>query len=85
MKFLGVVGLGAIYLNSILNDGSGNINFMYVVKPPQENLPILNLDHGWFVYILSYAGVAVTCITIIYIKPIIKAIKSLITKEKREA
>ena len=85
LKFLGVVGLGAIYLNSILNDGSGKINFMYVVKPPQDNLPILNLDHGWFVYILSYAGVAITCITIIYIKPIIEGIKNLIHKKKREA
>ena len=67
----------AIYANSILNDGSGKINFMYVVAPPADNLPILNLDHGWFVYILSYAGVALLFISLTYIKPIINAIKEL--------
>ena len=77
LKFLGVIGMIAIYVNSILNDGSGKINFMYVVAPPADNLPILNLDHGWFVYILSYAGVALLFISLTYIKPIINAIKGL--------
>jgi uncharacterized membrane protein YwaF len=77
LKFLGVIGMIAIYVNSILNDGSGKINFMYVVAPPADNLPILNLDHGWFVYILSYAGVALLFISLTYIKPIINAIMGL--------
>ncbi len=34
-------------------------NFFYVVRPPMEGLPILNLSRGWFVYygILVFFGV----------------------------
>ena len=84
----------AIYLNSILYtaeysiDDSGNlvktyvdINFMYVVNPPQSNLPFLNKDHGWFVYIVHYAFLALFVVSLIYIKPIIIKIKSLFIKK----
>lgn len=29
-------------------------NFMFVVCPPAKGLPLLNLDHGWYVYMLNY-------------------------------
>ncbi|MBQ4558098.1 MAG: YwaF family protein [Clostridia bacterium] len=72
----------AIYINSIIYDGESNINFMYVVGPPQEGLPFLNKDKGWLVYILRYAGLILTCVTLTYIKPIIYAIKSKFTKKE---
>ena len=37
-----------IWVNSILQ--VYNTNFWYVVRPPVEGLPILNLDNGWFAY-----------------------------------
>lgn len=76
-KLLGLFGLISIYINSMLNDGSGNINFMYTVKPPQDGLPYLNLNQGWFVYILKYASVAVVAIILTYIKPIIEFVKQI--------
>jgi len=29
-------------------------NFMYVVAPPAKGLPLLNLNHGWYVYMVHY-------------------------------
>lgn len=77
----------AIYLNSWIYDGNGNevgntsINFMYVVSPPMDGLPFLNKDKGWLVYFIRYAIIAVTFVTICYIKPVISKIKSLFFKE----
>ena len=65
----------------MLYDGVSNINFMYTVKPPQDGLPYLNLNQGWFVYILKYASVAVVAILLTYIKPIIEYFKSLKHKD----
>lgn len=77
LKLLGLFGLLSIYINSMLNDGSGSINFMYTVRPPQSGLPYLNLNQGWFIYILKYAALAIVVITLTYIKPIIDFFKSL--------
>jgi len=75
----------AIYINSMMYDGSSNVNFMYVVNPPADNLPILNKDNGWLSYMLRYATVVIVCITLCYIKPIIVAIKcKLKNKQKND-
>lgn len=65
----------AIYLNSWVNDYSGNINFMYVVKPPMDGLPYLNKNRGWLVYMIRYALLALFCLTACYIKPIVSSMK----------
>lgn len=75
LKFLVVLMLFAIYINSILYDGVSNINFMYVASPPQSGLPFLNEDHGWLVYIVHYAALVVFCVTLCYMKPIFAAIR----------
>ncbi len=30
-----------------------NTNFFFIVRPPAENLPLLNLNHGWYAYFLT--------------------------------
>ncbi len=40
--------IGMIWVNSILQ--TYDTNFWYVVRPPVDNLPVLNLNHGWFAY-----------------------------------
>ena len=77
LKFLMAIGLIAIYINGMLYDGNVKVNFMYVVDPPQSGLPFLNEDHGWFIYICHYAFLAVTLISVCYIKQIIQKIKTL--------
>ena len=72
----------AIYINSIVNDGESNINFMYVVGPPQKGLPYLNDDKGWLSYIIRYAVLIVVCVSLCYIKPIVLAIKERVKGSK---
>ncbi len=81
LKFLVVLMFFAIYINSIVYDGSSPINFMYVAGPPQEGLPYLNKDDGWLAYMCRYAFLVVFSVTICYISPIVEAIK---TKNKNK-
>ena len=76
LKFVGILMFVAIYINSIVDDGSGKINFMYVVSPPQSGLPFLTEKYGWLVYIVHYASLILFALTMCYIKPIIQAIKA---------
>ncbi len=82
LKFLVVLLLAAIYINSILYDGNPNINFMYVVSPPQSGLPFLNEDHGWLVYMSHYAFLVIFCVTLCYLKPIIISLKQMQARKK---
>lgn len=75
LQFIAILLLGAIYINSILYDGVSNINFMYVVSPPQSGLPFLNEDHGWLVYMAHYGFLVFACITGCYAGPIVRALK----------
>lgn len=56
-------------------------NFMFLTRPPMEGLPILNLDHGWYVYFLSLAALAVVLMTAVHL-PFMAAQKRL-EKAKR--
>ncbi len=85
LKFLVVLMLAAIYINSIVYDGNPNINFMYVVSPPQSGLPFLNEDHGWLVYMCHYAFLVIFCVTLCYLKPIVTAIKHNLSRKQIES
>lgn len=91
LKFLLVIMFFAFYINSIVYDGVSNINFMYVASPPQSGLPFLTEEYGWLVYIVHYAFLVITCVTLCYVKPIVSAIKarfgkadSILKEEERE-
>lgn len=75
----------AIYINSMMFDGISDVNFMYVVKPPQKGLPYLNNNNGWLSYIIKYLILVVFCISITYIKPIVEAIISACKKKKTKS
>ncbi len=80
LKFLLGIMFFAFYINSIVDDGSGKINFMYIASPPQNGLPFLTEKYGWLVYIIHYACLILISVTLCYIKPIITFFK-----EKRVA
>lgn len=69
----------SIYLNSILSipgaDPDLQTNFFFSSAPPLQGLPILNIDHGWHVYILSMIGVGVVLMTFLHIPFFIKDFK----------
>ncbi len=57
--YAGLAAYVVSLLNSILSTGFPEVNFMFLVRPPMEGLPVLNLDHGWFVYVISLVSLAV--------------------------
>ena len=82
LKFLLLIMFFAFYVNSIVYDGVSNINFMYVASPPQSGLPFLTEKYGWLVYIVHYACLVLFCVSACYAKPIFKAIKGKLAKNK---
>jgi hypothetical protein len=58
LKLLACVTLLGFLANSVLEQYE--TNFLFLRVPPMENLPILNLNNGWYAYILTYIiGVSV--------------------------
>lgn len=83
LRFLVGLALFAVYINSVLYNGVSNINFMYVVSPPQSGLPFLTEEYGWAVYICHYSFTVVFCVTLCYIKPIVLTIKEKCSRCKK--
>jgi uncharacterized membrane protein YwaF len=48
-------------------------NFFYSMKPPLDNLPILNLDNGWFVYFFSIVLIGLTAISLLQLPFIVRS------------
>jgi len=78
--YLGGLALLCMWFNSALSGVLPRVNFMYLVRPPMKNLPILNLDHGWAVYFITLAAVALVLMGIFHI-----AVTLLTNKSKKEA
>lgn len=66
-----------IYVNGALS--AYGTNFFYVVRPPMDNLPVLNLNHGWYVYFVTLLLVGITLMTLFHLPFIIK------NRKKKEA
>ena len=45
-----LLAVAVLYVNGALS--VYGTNFMYLVRPPMEDLPYLNLEQGWYVYFL---------------------------------
>lgn len=60
-----VLVLTMIYINSALS--YYNTNFMYLVRPPMDNLPFLNLNHGWYVYFMHIVTLGAVIITLFHL------------------
>ena len=56
LQYLGVIALVVTWINSALSGVLPRVNFMYLVRPPMEGLPLLNLNNGWAVYFLTLVG-----------------------------
>jgi uncharacterized membrane protein YwaF len=64
LKLLVGVTLIAFLMNSVLEEYE--TNFLFLREPPMDNLPLLNLDNGWYVYFLTLAAVA--CILVLLVQ-----------------
>ena len=63
----------ALMMNSILE--AYGTNFLFLRNPPMENLPILNLNNGYIVYLLTLAFVAVLIVTLVHLPFMLKKSK----------
>ena len=63
LKLLLSVTLLAFLMNSVLE--TYKTNFLFLRVPPMDNLPLLNLNHGWYVYFLTLTAVACTLMLLV--------------------
>lgn len=63
-----------IYINSALS--IYDTNFLYLTRPPMNNLPYLNLNQGWYIYFLKLLLLGALIITIFHLPFIIKKHKN---------
>lgn len=64
LKLLLGVTLVAFLMNSVLEQYK--TNFLFLRVPPMDNLPLLNLNNGWYFYFLTLAAVA--CILVLLVQ-----------------
>jgi hypothetical protein len=70
MALLGGMLYLMIWVNSALS--VYDTNFWYVVRPPVEGLPLLNLDNGWYAYFLTIQCIGLIALTIVHLPAIIR-------------
>ncbi len=54
-----------IWVNGILK--TYKTNFWYVVRPPMEGLPLLNLENGWYIYFITLIALAFVGLTAVHL------------------
>lgn len=59
-----------LYVNSVLS--VYGTNFMFLVRPPMENLPFLNLNQGWYVYFFRIIGLGAIGISLFHLPFILR-------------
>lgn len=84
LKLLAFMGVIAIYINGMLGPDT-NVNFMYVVRPPMDNLPLLNLNQGYIIYILKYALLATFLVLISFSKTFVAAYATSKSKKNTQS
>ena len=70
LKLLAGTALFAFFMNSALEEYGPN--FFFLRQPPMENLPLLNLNNGWNVYVVTLAIIACTLLFLIHLPFIIR-------------
>jgi hypothetical integral membrane protein (TIGR02206 family) len=74
LKLLLIPVVIAFLMNSVLEPY--DTNYMYLKKPPMEGLPILNLNNGWYVYIITLIIIACVLMLLVHLPFIIKEYKN---------
>ena len=69
-----------IYVNGALS--VYGTNFMYLVRPPLEGLPYLNLESGWYAYFLRLIALGAAIVTVFHLPFLVRERRG---KKEREA
>ena len=73
LKILIGITAVAFIMNSVL--AQYETNFLFLRYPPMDGLPILNLNHGWYVYFITLVAIACLLILAVQLPFIIKGLK----------
>ncbi len=74
------MAVSMIWVNSALQEY--DTNFWYVVRPPVEDLPILNLNHGWYAYFGTILLLGLVGISVVHLPFVVK---ELAQKKKNQS
>ena len=69
LALLVIITLLVMFMNSVLEQYG--TNFLFLRQPPMPNLPILNLNNGWYIYFISLMTIAVILVGIVHLPFII--------------
>lgn len=69
-----------LWINSAL--AVYDTNFFYLVRPPMENLPVLNLNNGWMAYFLTIVALGITLVSLVHLPFLLKERKAVATRKK---
>ncbi len=81
LALVGIIAMVVLWINSFLSVSVCNCdqclqgtheffnraNFMYLTHPPMDNLPLLNLDNGWYCYFLSLASLVIVLMGVFHL------------------
>lgn len=65
-----------LWINSAL--AVYDTNFFYLVRPPMEDLPLLNLENGWMAYFLTIVALGITLVSLVHLPFLLKERKSAV-------
>ena len=71
---------GALQIYS--REGYNDINYFFLVHPPLDGLPVLNLKHGYAAYLATIIAIGFMAVTAVHIGPVIKQLKIIIRTRK---
>ncbi|MBQ3095249.1 MAG: YwaF family protein [Clostridia bacterium] len=74
LKLLACAVIAAFLMNSVLMEYE--TNFLFLRKPPMEGLPILNMNHGWYVYFLTLAAIACLLLFLVHLPFVLRDAKA---------
>lgn len=81
LLILAILCVFEIWINGALQ--AYDTNFFFLVRPPVEGLPILNLNNGWYAYFFTLVGIAIALIGLVHLPSIIKELKQKIKQNKK--
>ena len=82
LAFVSMIVMLGIWINAFFG-WDPTVNFWFLVRPPADNLPILNLNHGWPAYVLQLIWICTLLFTLCYLPVIIRETPELIKKIRK--
>ena len=74
LVILGSLVFIMLWVNSILS--VYETNFFFLVEPPADNLPLLNMNNGWYAYFATVVILGIVLLTSVHLPSIIKEARS---------